>query len=87
MNMRKFGIISVAAFFISLIVYATWFFNEDLFSKSAMILVVVLPFIGIITAFFSENKSLKIVGLLGNSLILLWAVVIPFVSTLFWNTP
>lgn len=85
--MKKSGIISVVAFFISLIVYASWFFNEELFSKSVMILVVVLPFIGIITALFSKNKSLKIVGLLGNSLVLIWAVVIPLASTLFWNTP
>ncbi|MBT2643475.1 hypothetical protein J7I80_14630 [Bacillus sp. ISL-41] len=85
--MRKSGIISVAAFLISLIVYGAWFFNEDLFSKSAMIIAVVLPIIGIITAFFTKKKSLKIVGVIGNSLVLLWAVVIPYASTLFWNTP
>lgn len=85
--MRKTGIISIAAFLISLMVYAAWFFNEDLFSKSAMVIAVVLPIIGIITAFFTKKKSLKIVGILGNSLVLLWALVIPFASTLFWNTP
>ncbi|MCY8672193.1 hypothetical protein P9D47_07915 [Bacillus haynesii] len=85
--MRKSGIISIAAFFISLMVYVAWFFNEDLFSKSAMTIATVLPIIGIITAFFTEKKSLKIVGLLGNSLMLLWVAVIPFASTLFWNTP
>lgn len=85
--MRKPGIISVIAFLLSLMVYAAWFFNEDLFSKSAMIIAVILPIIGIITAFFTKKKSLKIVGLLGNSLVFLWAVVIPFASTLFWNTP
>lgn len=85
--MRKSGIISIVLFLISLMVYAVWFFNEDLFSKSAMIIAVLLPIIGIITAFFTKKKSLKIVGLLGNSLVLLWAVVIPFASTLFWNTP
>lgn len=85
--MRKSGIISVTAFLISLMVYAAWFINEDLFSKSAIVIAVVLPIIGIITAFFTKKKSLKILGLLGNSLVLLWAVVIPFASTLFWNTP
>lgn len=85
--MRQSGILSVAAFLISLMVYAAWFFNEDLFSKSAMVIAVVLPFIGIIAAFFTKKKSLKIVRLLGNSLVLLWAVIIPFASTLFWNTP
>ncbi|WP_117170054.1 hypothetical protein [Paraliobacillus sediminis] len=85
--MRKSGIISVAAFLISLIIYAAWFLNADLFSKSAMILVVALPIIGIITAFFTNSKTLKTVGLLGNSLLFLWAVVIPLASTLFWNTP
>jgi len=85
--MKKFGFISVTVFLISLMVYAAWFFNEDLFSKSAMIIAVLLPIVGIITAFFTNEKSLKIVGLLGNSLVLLWALVIPFASTLFWNTP
>jgi uncharacterized membrane protein YqjE len=85
--MRKLGIISVAAFVISLTVYATWFFNEDLFSNSAIIIAVVFPIIGLITAFFSKKQSLKIVGLIGNSLVLLCAVVIPFASILFWNQP
>jgi len=85
--MKNFGFISVTAFLISLMVYAAWFFNEDLFSKSGMVIAVVLPIIGIITAFFTNEKSLKIVGLLGNSLVLLWAIVIPFASTLFWSTP
>jgi uncharacterized membrane protein YqjE len=81
--MRKSGIISIAAFLISLTVYVVWFFNEDLFSKSAVIIVVVLPIIGIITALLTKKKSLKIVGLIGNSFVLLWAVVIPFASLYF----
>jgi hypothetical protein len=85
--MKNFGFISVTTFLISLMVYAAWFFNEDLFSKSGMIIAVVLPIIGIITAFFTKKKPLKIVGLLGNSLVLLWAVVIPFTFSLFWSTP
>lgn len=85
--MKNSGIISVAVFVISLIVYATWFFSENLFSKSAMIIVVVLPIIGIIIALFEQKKSLKIVGIMGNSLLLLWTVVIPFASALLWNTP
>ncbi|WP_050615044.1 hypothetical protein [Bacillus testis] len=85
--MKKAGIISIVAFLISLLVYSVWFFNEDLFSKSAMIIAVILPIIGIITALYTKKKSLKIVGLLGNSFVLFWAVVLPFASTLFWNTP
>ncbi|MGP1908027.1 hypothetical protein ACTSEZ_07630 [Metabacillus sp. JX24] len=85
--MRKSGIISITAFLISLIVYASWFFNEDLFSNSAMIIAGVLPIIGIITALLTKITSLKVAGLVGNSFVLLWAVVIPIVSTLFWNTP
>lgn len=85
--MLKYGVISIAAFLISLGVYTTWFFNEDLFSKSVMIIAIALPIIGIITALLTKKKSLKIVGLVGNAFVLLWAVVIPFASTLFWNTP
>ncbi|MGX1193434.1 hypothetical protein [Metabacillus sp. SLBN-84] len=85
--MRKSGIISITAFLISLILYASWFFNEDLFSNSAMIIAGVLPIIGIITALLTQIASLKIAGLVGNSFVLLWVVVIPIASTLFWNTP
>lgn len=85
--MRIFGVISVVSFFISLMIYASWFFNEELFSKSAMLVATVLPVIGIITAIFTRDKPLKLAGVIGNSLVLLWAVVIPITSALFWNTP
>lgn len=81
------GTTSVAAFLISLAVYIVWFFNENLFSNSVMIVAVVLPLIGIVAALFAKNRSLKVVGLLGNSLVLLLAVVLPLISTLFWQTP
>lgn len=84
--MIKSGAITVAAFLISLIVYAVWFLNEDLFSKSVMIIAVALPVIGIITALLTKKKSIKVVGLVGNSLVLLWAFFIPLASTFFWNT-
>ncbi|RLJ87025.1 hypothetical protein [Planococcus citreus] len=81
------GTISVATFLISLAVYTIWFFNENLFSNSAMIVAVALPLIGIVAALFAKNRSLRAVGLVGNSLVLLLAVIIPFISTLFWSTP
>ena len=81
------GTISVAAFLISLAVYAVWFFNENLFSNSAMIVAMLLPLIGIVAALFSKNRALRVGGLVGNSLVLLLAVIIPFISTLFWSTP
>ncbi|MBU9675183.1 hypothetical protein KQ939_00060 [Planococcus sp. CP5-4] len=81
------GTISVAAFLISLFVYTAWFFNENLFSNSAMIVAILLPLIGIVAALFAKNRSLKAVGLIGNSLVFVLAVIIPFLSTLFWSTP
>ncbi|MDE0581683.1 hypothetical protein ON064_01300 [Planococcus sp. A6] len=81
------GTISVAAFLISLAVYTVWFFNEDVFSNTAMIVAIALPLIGIVAALFAKNKSLRVVGLIGNSLVLVVAVIIPFLSTLFWSTP
>ncbi|WP_211654092.1 hypothetical protein [Planococcus alpniumensis] len=80
------GTVSVAAFLISLAVYAVWFFNEDVFSNSAMIVAIALPLIGIVAALFAKNRSLRVVGLIGNSLVLVVAVIIPFLSTLFWST-
>lgn len=81
------GTISIGAFLISLAVYAVWFFNKNLFSNSAMIVAMLLPLIGIVAALFAKNRSLRVMGLVGNSLVLLLAVIIPFISTLFWSTP
>ncbi|MFK8793163.1 hypothetical protein [Planococcus plakortidis] len=81
------GAISISAFLISLAVYAAWFFNENLFSNSAMIVAVLLPLIGIVAAVFAKNGFLKALGFTGNSFVLILVVIIPFISTLFWNTP
>ncbi len=86
--MKKLGFISVVSFAISFLGYSAWFFNEDLFSNSIIIFIgLILPLIGLITGFFSKKKSLKIVGILGNFLVLLWAVILPLASTLFWSQP
>lgn len=86
--MKNLGIISVSLFVISLLVYVAWFFNENLFSAPAIIvIVIVLPLIGLIGAFFSKKNSLKVVGIAGNLLVLVFSVIIPLTSTLFWNHP
>lgn len=86
--MNKFGILSVLFFLVSALVYfVSTFLVGDLFSGTVMILVViVLPIIGLVLAFKSKGKY-KIVGIIGNLIILIVAGIIPAVSTLFWHTP
>lgn len=85
--MKKLGMVSVGLFAISIIVYGAWFFNESAYDgKGVLLLAVLLPVIGLITAFKAKG-FLKAVGILGNSLVLLLAVIIPAASTLFWNQP
>lgn len=85
--MKKLGMASVSLFIISIVVYGSWFFNESAYNgKGVLLLAVLLPVIGLITA-LKARGFLKAVGLLGNTLVLLWVVIIPAASTLFWNQP
>ncbi len=85
--MKYSGGVSIAAFLISLILFALGFYNEDFLTKPAMAITAVLPIIGMAAAIFSKKRALIITGLLGNALVFLWAIAIPFASSLFWNTP
>lgn len=86
-KMKKLGMASVGLFVISLLVYGSWFFNESAYNgKGVMLIATLLPVIGLLTA-FNAKGALKTVGIIGNSLVLMWAVIIPFASTLFWNQP
>jgi len=88
--MKKLGFVSVVIFIISMLVLGFSLFatNGDLFSGPVMITIcVILPIIGLISALKSKKGVLKVFGIVGNLLILLFSVVIPFVSTLFWNQP
>ncbi|MFT8323110.1 MAG: hypothetical protein ABF649_19765 [Bacillus sp. (in: firmicutes)] len=86
--MNKLNIISVSIFAISLLVYTAWFFNEDLFSNSVIIVIgMILPIIGLIVAFLGTKSLLKIIGITGNFIVLFWSVIIPLTSIVFWNQP
>ncbi|MGF7535319.1 hypothetical protein AAGG74_16845 [Bacillus mexicanus] len=86
--MKNYGVISVLLFLISLIVFGISFFSGDLFSGPVMIFFsIVIPLIGFIMAFLSKNTGLRIVGIVGNAIILIVAGVIPAISTMFWNQP
>ncbi|MEK3797039.1 hypothetical protein MHI18_02095 [Peribacillus sp. FSL H8-0477] len=85
--MKKLGLASVGLFVISLVVYGSWFFNESAYNgKGVLLLAVLLPVIGLITAFQSKG-FLKAIGIVGNTLVLMWVVIIPAASILFWNQP
>ncbi|MEG7333460.1 hypothetical protein [Bacillus sp. 0102A] len=86
--MKNLGGISILFFLISLMVFGISFFNGDLFSGPVMIFFsIILPLIGIIIALVSKGGGTKVVGLIGNAIILIVAGVIPAVSMLFWNQP
>ncbi|KAA6454712.1 hypothetical protein DX926_01320 [Bacillus atrophaeus] len=86
--MKNLGGISNLFFLISLMVFGISFFNGDLFSGPVMIFFsIVLPLIGFIVALVSKSGRTKVVGLIGNAIILIVAGVIPAVSMLFWNQP
>jgi hypothetical protein len=88
--MKKLGIISVVMFLVSILVLGSALFtnNGNPYSGTVMIAIcVILPIIGLFTAFKSNKGTLKVVGIIGNLIVLLFSVIIPFVSTLFWNQP
>jgi hypothetical protein len=87
-KMKQYGLMSVLFFLAAFSVYfISMFITGDLFSGKAMILIViVLPIIGLVLGFKGKG-GFKTFGIIGNSLILLISVVIPLVSTLFWNQP
>ncbi|WP_419881578.1 hypothetical protein ACN6MY_19025 [Peribacillus sp. B-H-3] len=88
--MKKSGLISVVAFIVSVIVTASSLFTAsgDPFPGPVMIAIcIILPIIGLLAALISNKGALKFIGFTGNLLILLLSVVVPAVSTLFWNQP
>ncbi|SFC95011.1 hypothetical protein SAMN05443252_109104 [Bacillus sp. OV322] len=88
--MKKLSLISIVAFLVSVFVLGRSLLTTsgDLFSGPVMIAIcIILPIIGLLAALISNKGALKFIGITGNSLILLFSVIVPAVSTLFWNQP
>jgi hypothetical protein len=80
----KLGIFSTLLFFIGLISYIAVLFGNDSF----LFIGVILSALGFVLALFAEKGMYKKVGLVGNGILLIISIVIPFiVTTFFWNTP
>jgi hypothetical protein len=80
----KLGMFSTLLFIFGLISYIAVLFGNDNF----LFIGVILSALGFILAVFAEKGIYKKVGLFGNGIIILIAIVIPFlVTTFFWNTP
>lgn len=78
------GVISTILFFIGFVFYIAMFFGNDNFLLSG----VIVSAIGVIFSFFSDKGIYKRIGLFGNGMIIIAAVVFPFlVTTFFWNKP
>ncbi|MEI3614682.1 hypothetical protein [Pseudogracilibacillus sp. SO30301A] len=86
--MSKINIIPILIFIISALTYfVSMFVAGDLFPGSVMIiLTIILPIIGLVLAFKSK-KVVKVVGIIGNLLVLFVAGIIPAISMFFWNSP
>ena len=57
--MKHSGRVSIAAFLISLILFALGFYNEDFLTKPAMAITAVLPIIGMAAASFLRRGLSK----------------------------
>ena len=86
---RNLGWISVIIFVAAFMLYVlTIFFNQELFPGTVTLsLLILLPIIGLITSVMAHKGASKVIGLTGNAFVLLIAAVIPFVASLFWNSP
>ena len=86
---RNLGWISVIIFVAAFMLYVlTIFFNQELFPGTVTLsLLILLPIIGLITSVMAHKGTAKVIGLTGNAFVLLIAAVIPFVASLFWNSP
>lgn len=78
------GIISTILFVVGLICYVVILFGNDRFLIGG----VIASAIGFVLALFAEKGAYKRIGLFGNAIILIVAVIFPFiVTTFFWNQP
>ncbi|MYL18616.1 hypothetical protein GLW04_01870 [Halobacillus litoralis] len=81
---RKLGIISTVLFLVSLAAYITTLSGNDAFLFAGVVIAV----LGLVFAMLSEKGTYRKIGFMGNGLILLVSIIIPFiVTTFFWNTP
>ncbi|MGP4070330.1 hypothetical protein [Halobacillus sp. B29] len=81
---RKLGIISTVLFLVSLVAYITMLSGNDAFLFAG----VFISLLGVVFAMFSNKGPYRNIGLIGNGLIILVVIIIPFiVTTFFWNTP
>jgi len=84
-KINSYSMSSVILFIVSFLVYSVWFSFESLFNDPlALIVEVGFPVAGLLTAFKGKG-NMKVVGILGNIFVLAFIVIIPVVSTLFWN--
>lgn len=81
---KALGIISTILFIVGLVCYVAMFFGNDSYLLGG----VIASIMGFILALFAEKGAYKRIGLFGNAIIVIIAVIFPFiVTTFFWNRP
>lgn len=88
MKQNYYSVGSFTIFFVSSVAYILAFFMSIPFPNTlSIILLWLFPIIGIIFGCLGKKGFLKICGLIGNVLLFILMVVIPFVTSFFWNQP
>lgn len=86
MKLNFFGAGSFVISIISLMTYILVFFiHVSIPNTLSVILLWLLPLIGITFGFLGKKGFFQISGLIGNILIFLFTVVVPFITSFFWN--
>ena len=86
---QYFNIISLFLFIINVIICVMFFNGMNLVPDEAIFPVTVGgSIIGTILTLFGKKEVLRVIGLIGNSGILILMIIIPFiVRTFIWNKP
>ena len=81
---KLLGVTSAILFILGMVFYIVTLFGNDNLLLSG----VAVSAFGFILALFAEKGVYKKIGLIGNAVVIVIAVVFPFiVTTFFWNEP
>ena len=89
MMKNNLGILSVFIFIITICLYAVSIYSGKEFfpGKVTLATLILVPIVGIVISLMAKKSISKVVGLVGNSFVVLITGIIPLVAFFFWNSP
>ena len=86
---RNLGLISVFIFILTICLYAVSIYSgiEILPGKLTLAILILVPIVGIVVSLMAKKSISKLIGLVGNSFVVLIAGILPLVASLFWKSP